>query len=168
MADTPQKQNITGLYHSVTLLIVIGVIMYGAKICHIPDPTWALISGVVCTELEIEQARSVILSRIFATIIGVTLACITLLIIGPGYLGIMVCILITALICHYGIPIKNAWKLATATSIIVLISGLKQHSVYFAETMALTRASEVIGGSIIAGIISILSGKLLLILENKM
>lgn len=157
----------TGLRYAITLVIVIGIIMTGAKIFNVTDPTWALISGVVCTELEIDQARSIVFLRIFATIIGVILACLVLLTIGPGYLGIMVGVLITTLICHYGIPIKNGWKLATATGLMVLVAGLQQHSIHFAETIAIKRAIEVIAGSLVAGIISFFSRYAWLAIEKN-
>lgn len=160
MKDTSLNWNTTGLRYAITLIIVIGIIMLGARIINVTDPTWALISGVVCTELEIDQARSAVFLRIFATIVGVVLACLVLLTIGPGYLGILIGVLITTLICHYGIPLKNGWKLATATGLMVLVAGLHQHSVDFAEAIAIKRAIEVISGSLIASIISFISRNL--------
>lgn len=149
-----KKWNSAGIYYSAALLVVIAIIMLGAKIFNVADPTWALISGVVCTELEIDQVKFVVIFRILATVIGVVIASLITLIVGPGYLGIMLGVLMITLVCHYIIPLTNNWKLATATGVMVLVAAFQQHSVHFAEAVALKRAAEVIFGSLVAGIVS--------------
>lgn len=155
-----KKWNTAGLRYSITLMIVAGLIMIGGKIFNVPDVTWALISGIVCIELEVDQSQSIVSLRIFSTLIGVVIAILILLIIGPSYFGIILGILIITLLCHYGISLKNNWKLATATGVMVLAIGLQQNSLHFAEAMAFKRAAEVIVGSLTAGAVSWLFRKL--------
>ena len=40
----------------------------------------------------------------------------------------------------------NSWKLATATGVMVLVASLEQHSIRFAEQVAVKRAIEVLAG----------------------
>lgn len=155
MRQHMQKWNSLGLYYSAALLIVIGLIMLAAKIFHVADPTWALISGVVCTELEMDQVKDVVIYRILATIIGAVLASLVTLILGPGYLGIMLGVLIITLVCQYLIPLGNNWKLAIATGVIILVAAFQEHSYQFAENIALKRAGEVVFGSLLAGLVSL-------------
>lgn len=152
--------SITGIRYALTLVIVVGAIIGGAKLFHIPDMTWALISGVVCTELELDQVRTVMIMRILATIVGVILAILILLVFGSGYLSIILGVAITTMFCYFIIPLKNSWKLASATGVLVLIAALQQHSVNLAEMVALNRALEVIAGSLVAGVISFTVSKL--------
>jgi uncharacterized membrane protein YccC len=148
------SRNFIGLRYALTLVVVIGVIILGLNLFHIADGTWALISGVVCTELEVDQVHNVILMRLLSTIVGVVLSTLILILIGPNYWSVIVGVLVTTLTCHYILPLKNSWKLATATGVMVLIAGLQQNSIHVAESLALKRALEVIGGSIVAGVIS--------------
>ncbi len=139
---------------SLALLIVIGIIIILGRILHIKDITWALISGVICSEIEIDRTHSVVLLRILETTIGVSFASLILIIIGPGYFGLIIDVIGVALICNStSLLSKNSWKLATATSLIVLIAGLQQHSIYLGVITALKRAGEVILGSLTAGVV---------------
>ncbi|WPY00427.1 YccC-like domain protein [Candidatus Trichorickettsia mobilis] len=155
MDNISKRWNNAGLRYSFTLAIIMGLIMLGAKIFAVTDITWALVSGVVCTELETNKALSLVLWRIIATMIGVAVAFLILLVIGAGYIGLVVGVVITTLICHYSISsLKNNWKLVTATVVIVLVTGLQHNSASLVEAVALKRAIEVIAGSLAAGLVT--------------
>src|SRR5437016_4094110 len=98
--EYPKKNKTMGLYYSLSLIISFAIIIVLAWIFRIHDITWILVSAVVCTELDKEQAKSVIFKRIIATLLGVIIACMVLLILGPGYLGLICGIIIINLICH--------------------------------------------------------------------
>jgi uncharacterized membrane protein YccC len=139
---------------AVALLATIGTIILSAKILHIENITWALISGVLSIELEIDLAYSVVFTRIVGTIIGASLASMLLITIGPNYLSLIIDVISITLICNNDIRfLKNSWKLATITSLIVLIAGLQQNSIHLGEIVAFQRAIEVIFGSLTAGFI---------------
>lgn len=160
------RWNVIGLFYAITLVITVGLILFLSKLFHVTDPTWALISAVVCTELDMGLARQLVMKRILATIIGAGLAVAVLMILGLGYITILAGVIIITLSCHYLMRIDN-WKLATATGVMVLVIGLQQHSVGFAENIAIKRALEVIAGSITAGIVSLILGKLWAVKSNK-
>jgi len=164
MSET-SRWNAIGLFYAITLVISVGLILFLSKIFHIADPTWALISAVVCTELDMGLARQLVMMRILATIIGAGLAVAVLMISGPGNITLMAGVIIITLSCHYLMRIDN-WKLATATGVMVLVIGLQQHSVGVAESIAIKRALEVIAGSITAGIVSLILGKLRAVKSN--
>ena len=148
-----------GVYYAITLIVVIGIVLFGAKFFQVNDPTWALISAIICTELDLNRTPSVVMQRIFLTIIGVVLALIMLLIFGIGYIALFAGTIFITLTCHYIIPLSNNWKLATATGMIVLLAASQQHSVKVAEIIGFTRSVEVVVGSVIAGVVSIISGQ---------
>lgn len=148
-----------GLIYAVILASVVGLIMIESWIFHISDPTWAIVSGVVCSELEIEQARTLVYGRIAATLVGVALSFLMLVIIGHGYFTIIAGVILTTLICQYIIHLGTHWKFATATGAIILVAGLNQQSVMAAEAIAYKRAIEVIMGSVTAGFVSLILGQ---------
>lgn len=154
MKETSTRWNILGLCYSITLLLTVAIIIMGAKMLNIPDVTWALISGVVCTEIEIGQVYSLMLLRILSTLVGAGMACLVLLILGTGYFSIMAGVMLTTLACYYIFNLQHNWKLATATSIMVLIASTEHNSINTAELIALKRTVEVISGSVIAVVVS--------------
>jgi uncharacterized membrane protein YgaE (UPF0421/DUF939 family) len=160
MKEPSTRWNILGLCYSITLLLTVGIIIMGAKILNIPDVTWALISGVVCTEIEIGQVYSLMFLRIVSTLVGAATGCLVLLILGSGYFSIMAGVMVTTLTCYYVFNLQRNWKLATATSIMVLIAGTAHGSISTAELLAFKRTIEVISGSIIAVIVSFFLRKL--------
>ncbi len=159
ITSNPNRWNTLGLFYAITLTLTVGLILFLSKILHIGDPTWALISAVVCAELDMRQARQLVLVRIWATIIGAGLATVTLMTVGLGYMPILAGVILITLFCHYLIRIDN-WKLAIATGLMILVIGLQQNSIPFAESIAIKRALEVIVGSITAGVVSLMLGYL--------
>lgn len=159
--------SILGISYTVTLLVVISLILYGAIFFRVSDPTWALISGVICTELDMNKAKSIVTKRTFLTILGVFLALGILLICGPSLGTLFFGVAIVTLIFHYLIPLGDNWKFTTATAMIVLVVATQQHSIASAEIMALKRAAEVAAGSIIAGIVSIISCSLMKFIKKR-
>jgi uncharacterized membrane protein YccC len=127
---------------------------------HVPDPTWALISGIICTELDMNRAKNIVIKRTLLTILGVIVALAILLILGPGLSTLFVGVAVITLIFHYIIPLGDDWKFTTATAIVVLVVATQQHSLASAEIMGFKRAVEVSAGSITAGIVSIISSSL--------
>lgn len=159
------RWNALGIFYAITLTVTLALILFLSKIAHIPDPTWALISAVVCTELDLGQVRQVVVKRIFATIVGAGIAVAVLMILGLGYVTILTGVVLITLWSHYFIRVSN-WKLATATGVIVLVVGLHEQTAGLAEHVAIQRALEVIAGSIIAGILSSISGKVFAVIQT--
>lgn len=160
-------EHFNGLIYATTLAIAVGLIMLEAWIFNLTDPTWAIVSGVICTELEINQTRQLVFGRIVATLVGVTLAFLMLESLGPGYIAVIAGVILTTLVCQYAINLGNHWKFATATGAIILVAGLHAHSVAAVETIAYKRAIEVTMGSITAGIVSLIVGHLSTPLKNS-
>lgn len=161
------SRTILGTRYTITLILVLAIILWGGQLFHSADITWALISAVVCTELEIDQAYTTIIRRIIATLIGVIIATGALIIFGINYFTLFISVTLTTLLCYFLFPTGNSWKLATATGVMVLAASLQQHSISFAEQIAVKRAIEVMAGSIIAGIVSLLGNKLWSIFSRK-
>lgn len=148
------------VHYAVTLVLVISLVLFIAKLLHIADPTWALISAVICTELDVNKTTGIVIRRVLLTILGVGLALVTLLIGGPSFATLLVGVAIITLICHCIGSLSDHWKFTTATAMVVLVVATQQHSVGSAELVALKRAAEVAAGSVISGLASIISSKL--------
>lgn len=51
------RWNAVGLFYAITLTLTSSMILFLSKMLDVIDPTWALISAVVCAEFDMEQAR---------------------------------------------------------------------------------------------------------------
>lgn len=149
--------SIIGIHYTITLLVVVALILFGSMFFQVSDPTWALISGVICTELDMNRAKNIVIKRTLLTILGVIFALAILLICGPGLSTLFLGVAVITLIFYYVIPLGDDWKFTTATAMVVLVVATQQHSIASAEIMAFKRALEVAAGSITAGVISIIS-----------
>jgi uncharacterized membrane protein YccC len=154
------SEKFEGIIHAIILALVVGIILLEAWFFRLSDPTWSVISGVVSSELQIDQARTLIFDRILATLLGVVFAVIFLILFGSGYFSIIGGVVFITLMCHYAARLKNYWKLAPATGAIILMTNLHQQSVTPAEAMALKRAFEVALGSLTAGAVTLIVGTL--------
>lgn len=151
---------LVGVHYAITLLFVISLILFVAQLFHISDPTWALISAVICTELDVNKTNSIVIRRVLFTILGVAFALITLLVGGPSLATLLVGVALIALVCHLIGSLSDNWKFTIATAMVVLVIATQQNSVDSAELVAFKRAAEVTTGSVVSGLISIISSKL--------
>jgi uncharacterized membrane protein YgaE (UPF0421/DUF939 family) len=154
------KFDFKSFYHCLILVVVISLILIVAPYLHFSDPTWALISGVVCIETEFDSISVAVWQRILSTLIGAGIGCFLLYFLTFGTSGLIVGVFLISFICHFVVFLRNNWKLATATGVIVLIAASQQHSLVAAETIALKRGMEVIVGCLCAGVVGFLMGKL--------
>lgn len=160
------NKSIIGVHYTITLLVVMGLILFGSIFFHVVDPTWALISGVICTELDIKRAKGAVIKRTLLTILGVLFALVILFILGTGLDTLFFGVAAITLVFHYIIPLGDDWKFTTATAMVILVVATQQHSIASAETMAFKRAVEVSAGSITAGVVSIVSSCFLQFVKN--
>ena len=100
MVNMNLSRIILGIRYVITLTLVLALILWGGELLHVADVTWALISAVVCTELEIDQAYMTTVRRIIATFIGVMIALIALIIFGINYVTVFISVSITTLLCY--------------------------------------------------------------------
>lgn len=157
--ESPLNRIRQGVCFSLTLLAVVSGALLGARWMEVADPTWVLVSAVVCTEFEYDAARSIAFSRIFSTVIGAAFASLVLWLLGPGTPALLIGTVSIGLVCRSVPRLERNLKLATATGLIVLIAGSQQHSLAFGETVAFQRALDVMAGSLTAGAISLLMSK---------
>ena len=52
-------KDMTGVVYAFTLACVVSLIMFEGWLFKMTDVTWAIISGVICSELEMTQVRNI-------------------------------------------------------------------------------------------------------------
>lgn len=132
-----------------TLIIWISLRGIGDK-----NPVWAIISFIVVSDPDLRIAWPNFVSRFSNTLIGCTTGVLCLLIFGLKDWLLPPLLACTVLICTNMIKTSGSWKIAPATSALIITSALVENSSLIGFEQALRRAGEVLFGSLIALLIS--------------
>jgi uncharacterized membrane protein YccC len=118
------------------------------------DAIWAVISVIVATEPQMQTAVFAFMSRIVNTVIGCTIGLTFLLVAGPEVWVLPLALTVTVLVCTYLVRLSSSWRLAPATTALVIASGVVEQSRISGAEVALHRAGEVVLGCAVAFLIT--------------
>ena len=93
------------------------------------NPVWAIISFIVVSDRDVRVAWPNFVSRFANTLIGCTRGVICLLVFGLKDWLLPSALALTSLVCTSVIRTSGSWKLAPATSALIITSGLVGHAV---------------------------------------
>lgn len=137
-------------FYAISLALAVSLVLLGGLLFDLSDLTWALISVIICTELDITQTKNLVIQRMFLTMLGVAFGMGVLLLFGCNFYTLFVGVILIMLVCRHTTFLANNWKFTTATAMVILVIAAQEHSLRLAEIIAIKRAVEVSAGSIIA------------------
>lgn len=148
-------RRVKGLHYATEVFL--GTLILWVFLRGIGDrnPVWAIISFVVVCDPDLRIAWPNFLSRLANTLVGCATGVLCLLIFGLKDWLLPPVLAFTALVCTDIIKMSGSWKLAPATSALVLTSALVGNSNLTGLEQALLRTGEVLLGSLVALIISL-------------
>ena len=118
------------------------------------NPVWAIISFIVVSDRDVHVTWPNCVARFANTLIGCATGVICLWVFGLKDWLLPPVLALTSLVCTSVIRAPGSWKLAPATSALIITSGLVEHSSRVGFEQALRRAGEVLCGSLVALIIT--------------
>lgn len=126
------------------------IVWYGLPALGMPAPYWALISLIVIIEPDLALLRANFRTRLINTISGSAVACLSLLLLGASFqallLALGLAVLVAMLLEHY----PANWRLAPVTVVILMSAALSPHGTGPEWQLALLRVVEVLAGSVVA------------------
>lgn len=126
------------------------IVWFGLPALGMPAPYWALISLIFIIEPDIAQARANFRARLINTVSGSVIACLCLLLLGAGFgallLALGLAVLLAMLVEHY----PANWRLAPVTVVILMSAAMSPHGPGQEWQLALLRVLEVLAGSVVA------------------
>ena len=139
--------------------IVLGCLLswWVLNLLHIEKKEWALISVIIVSEPDFVNLRSNTISRMINTLSGCAIGLLFLLITGVNFHSLIIAITASILISTSFPKYPSSWKLAPVTVVIVMVPSILEHMLLReALVIALTRASEVLVGCIIAFLLGLM------------
>ncbi|MDE2401358.1 MAG: FUSC family protein [Burkholderiales bacterium] len=132
--------------------ILTGSLMawFGLRALGIPDPYWAMISVIIVTEPDVSVARANFKSRLINTISGSVIAFLALSMFGGHFWSILLAMTLAVLVAMLWENYPSNWRLGPITVVILMAVAPNGSGASQELHLALLRVVEVLGGSVIA------------------
>jgi uncharacterized membrane protein YccC len=137
------------------------IVWFGLRAAGLPEPYWAMISLIVVTEPDVEVAKKNFWARLINTVNGAIVACIALVLFGASFASMLVAITVSVLIAMSLQNYPANWRLAPNTSVILMGAALSGTGLSDEVRLAMFRVLEVMTGSTVALLQTIVYGYLL-------
>jgi uncharacterized membrane protein YccC len=135
-----KENRITALHYAIRIFIGAVIVEFGMSYIGV-NPIWAMVSLITVTEPQIKTAWTVFSARFLNTLIG----CLT----GVCFL-LAVAVLIGALLSITFTNMQQGWRIGPVTVAIIMSAGITEKSIHDALEVALQRTGAVLGGSVVA------------------
>jgi len=126
------------------------IVWYGLRAVGIAEPIWALISLIVVTEPDVRIAKTNFRARVINTINGAIVACLALVVFGANFLAMLVAMTVSVLIAMSLQNYPPNWRLAPNTTVVLMAAALTGSGLSEEMRLAMYRVAEVLTGSTVA------------------
>ena len=150
------RQN--ALLYVVKLITGSMLVWYGLRLAGVSEPYWAMISLIVVTEPDVKVAKSNVRTRLINTANGAVVACIALFAFGASFFSMMVAMTVAVIIAMSWQNYPANWRLAPNTAVILMAAALNGNGLPEEVKLAMYRVLEVITGSLVALLQTVLYG----------
>ncbi|UWE18361.1 FUSC family protein [Herbaspirillum huttiense] len=138
------------LAYLVKILSGCLILWYGLRALGIEEPYWAMISLIIVTEPDMTVAKANFRARLINTISGCIVSCIALVVFGPTFLAMLVALTAAVVVAMLLQNYPSNWRLGPATVVILLSAAFTGNGLSQELHLALMRVGEVIVGSTVA------------------
>jgi uncharacterized membrane protein YccC len=144
---SPRKN---ALVYLIKILSGSFIAWYGLRAMGLQEPYWAMISLIIVTEPDVTLAKANFRARLINTLNGCVVACLALVLFGPGFLSMLLALAISVLVALLLHNYPANWRLGPATVVILMSAAIDGKGLHQELQYALPRVGEVIAGSSIA------------------
>lgn len=150
----PLLRHVEGLRYAVDIFLGTAILWVFLRGFGDRNPVWAIISFIVVSDPDLGIAKSSFILRLLNTLTGCATGILFLVMFGPRDWMLPPAIALTVLICTNLVRPSGSWRIAPATSALVITSALAEQSSFIGFEQAFRRAGEVVLGSLVALLIS--------------
>jgi uncharacterized membrane protein YccC len=144
----------TGLRYALRIATGMVVVWSAFRAFGATYPIWAMISVVMVSEIEPHASYLATRGRIAHTTAGCAVGLIFMALAGTGIWQLCAASVVASLVSFYLVHLGGNWRTAPAATVIVMATGIQHFSKYAGYQAAVERAVEVLGGSIIALVVT--------------
>jgi uncharacterized membrane protein YccC len=150
----PEDRRRTGLQYALRILVGSTIAWFALYSVGHHDPLWAVISVIMVSEPEWQNAVLAFRWRVINTLVGCGVGVLFLWGAGPSIWSILFAMVASVLISAWVMDAPTGWRIGPISTAIVMTPGVLQHNQYLGMHDALLRTSAVLAGSAIAVIVS--------------
>jgi len=126
------------------------ILWFGLRALGMPEPYWAMISLIIVTEPDMTVAKANFRARLINTISGCIIACMALVLFGATFHAMLIALTVAVLVAMLWQNYPSNWRLGPATVVILMSAAFAGGGLHQELHLALVRVGEVIAGSTVA------------------
>ncbi len=134
------------------------IVWYGLRAMGIPEPFWAMISLIVVTEPALDLAKRNFRARVVNTANGAIVAGLVLWIFGATFFAMLAAMTVATLIAMSIENYPDNWRLAPNTTVVLMSAALAGTGFSDEMRLAILRVAEVMTGSTVALLQTVIYG----------
>lgn len=144
---TPRKN---ALIYLIKILTGSLILWYGLRALGLHEPYWAIISLIIVTEPDMVVAKANFRARLINTLSGSVIACLCLVFFGAHFFSMLIALSSAVLVAMLWQNYPNNWRLGPATVVILMSAAFSGGGLHQELHLALMRVAEVLAGSTVA------------------
>jgi len=126
------------------------ILWYGLRALGFEEPYWAMISLITVTEPDISLAKANFRARLINTMSGCFVAFLSLVLFGPHFYTMLIALSAAVVVAMLWQNYPSNWRLGPATVVILMSAAFAGGGLHQEMHLALLRVIEVIAGSTLA------------------
>ena len=152
-----------GFRFAVNVFLATTIVWFTMRQIGDSNPIWAIASLVAASDPEPEQARKLFRSRMINVLVGCGVGFLFLLFGSRSRWMIPFSLATTVLVSTYLVRVKTMWRQAPITAAVVIAAGLVSASTKVGMARGLHRVAEVLFGSVVGVLVSLLMSRIWLV-----
>lgn len=149
-----------GVRYALRIAVGMMIVWTVFKGFGVTYPIWAMISVVMVSEIELHASYLATRGRVAHTAAGCAVGLIFLAAAGTGMWQLCAASVAASLMSFYLVHLGGNWRTAPVATVVVMATGIQHLSKYAGYQAAIERTVEVLGGSIIALVVTWVAAKL--------
>jgi uncharacterized membrane protein YccC len=155
--------DLLGLRFAINVALATIIVWFVLRALNVGNPVWAIASMIAASEPQPEEARRMLRARLVNVGVGSAAGFLFLFIAGPRGWILPLALAATVLVSSYVVRVKTMWRQAPITAAMVIASAVASESLTLGITQGLRKVAEVVFGSLVGVIVSLVMSRVWLI-----
>jgi uncharacterized membrane protein YccC len=156
-------EHLVGLRFAINVALATTIVWHTLQAIGDRNPTWAIASMVAASDPQPDEARRMFRCRLINVAVGSAIGLIFLVVGGAEDWTLPLALATTVLFSSYVVGIKTMWRQAPITAAVVIGSAIATNSSAVGVMKALQKIAEVVFGSLVGMVVSLIMSKVWLI-----
>jgi uncharacterized membrane protein YccC len=157
------QEHLIGIRFAINVALATTIVWHTLHAIDDRNPIWAIASMVAASDPQPDEARRMFRCRLINVAVGSAVGLIFLVVGGAEDWTLPVALAATVLFSSYVVGIKTMWRQAPITAAVVIASAIATDSSAVGVMKALHKIAEVVFGSLVGMVVSLIMSKVWLI-----